>query len=443
MTQKPTPSQVYKFRASSLRDAIDIVREEFGPDAQVLRTREVKRDGLMNRLMGKRDIEVTVASAEYDFDGRQSEGSQNDEPSRNDYADSHNRSFDKEVDDSFGLDLSSMRDETYNERDFQNGRMISHSDTHHDHDELEKIKHRLRNAFRSQENHVEQPAPVPESFSFNTLSAWPDAAFRIYTDLLEADVANDLAREAIQAVLEHLPQKQQSNERLLRETLQQLLQSWLPTSGAIRIRDQQRVVALIGPTGVGKTTTIAKIAANTRLIEKRRVGLITMDTYRIAAVEQLRTYAEIIDLPLFVATNPREVRDAMQKLDDCELILIDTAGRSPKDDAQICELEKMLAAAQPDETHLVLSCSQSANAMVKTANRFARANFSHLLLTKLDEALALGPILSLSRAVERPISYVTTGQNVPDDIEIAESAVLVERILNADLNQNGEAKYVA
>jgi flagellar biosynthesis protein FlhF len=133
----------------------------------------------------------------------------------------------------------------------------------------------------------------------------------------------------------------------------------------------------------------------------------------------------------------------MQKLGDCELVLIDTAGRSPKDDAQICELEKMLAAAEPDETHLVLSCSQSANAMVKTANRFARANFSHLLLTKLDEALALGPILSLSRAVERPISYVTTGQNVPDDIEIAESGVLVERMVSTDSNQNGEAKYVA
>ena len=117
----------------------------------------------------------------------------------------------------------------------------------------------------------------------------------------------------------------------------------------------RKVVALVGPTGVGKTTTIAKIAANFRLRDKKTVGLITADTYRIAAVEQLRTYAEIIDLPLEVVTTPREMRRAVLQMEHLDLVLIDTAGRSPHDELRLHELRALLREANPDETHLVLS----------------------------------------------------------------------------------------
>ena len=113
-------------------------------------------------------------------------------------------------------------------------------------------------------------------------------------------------------------------------------------------------MALVGPTGVGKTTTIAKLAANFRLREKRRVGLITVDTYRIAAVEQLRTYADIIDLPMEIVSTPREMHQAVARMADLDLILMDTAGRSPRDEVKIQELKSMLAEAEPDEVHLVL-----------------------------------------------------------------------------------------
>ena len=113
-------------------------------------------------------------------------------------------------------------------------------------------------------------------------------------------------------------------------------------------------MALVGPTGVGKTTTIAKLAANYRLKEKRRVGLITVDTYRIAAVEQLRTYADIIDLPMQVVSTPREMREAVGRMDNLDLILLDTAGRSPKDEVRIQELRAFLTEADADEVHLVL-----------------------------------------------------------------------------------------
>ena len=134
---------------------------------------------------------------------------------------------------------------------------------------------------------------------------------------------------------------------------------------------QCRVVALVGPTGVGKTTTIAKLAANYRLREKRRVGLITVDTYRVAAVEQLRTYADIIDLPMEVVATPREMREAVARMGHLDLVLMDTAGRSPRDEVKIQELKSMLSEAEPDEVHLVLSSTAGAKSLIGTAEKFA------------------------------------------------------------------------
>ena len=134
------------------------------------------------------------------------------------------------------------------------------------------------------------------------------------------------------------------------------LEAEISVSGPIMTEANKcRVVALVGPTGVGKTTTIAKLAANYRLREKRRVGLITVDTYRVAAVEQLRTYADIIDLPMEVVATPREMREAVARMSHLDLVLMDTAGRSPRDEVRIQELKSMLSEAEPDEVHLVLS----------------------------------------------------------------------------------------
>ncbi len=193
-------------------------------------------------------------------------------------------------------------------------------------------------------------------------------------------------------------------------------------------------MALVGPTGVGKTTTIAKLAANYRLKEKRRVGLITVDTYRIAAVEQLRTYADIIDLPMQVVSTPREMREAVGRMDDLDMILLDTAGRSPKDEVRIQELRAFLTEADADEVHLVLSSVASARVLEQTAERFAAVGTTALILTKLDEATGLGNILPLVRTSRLPLSYLTNGQNVPDDIEVAESMRVARLILGMEGN---------
>ena len=153
------------------------------------------------------------------------------------------------------------------------------------------------------------------------------------------------------------------------------------------------MVVLIGPTGVGKTTTIAKLAANFALFEGKSVGLITIDTYRIAAVEQLKTYAEIINLPIEVVYTVGEFKKALSKLGDKDLILVDTAGRSQKNKHHIKELKQFLAGRNPDETHLVLSANTKLDDLLETAEAFQAVSYNRLIITKLDETNELDNII--------------------------------------------------
>jgi flagellar biosynthesis protein FlhF len=258
----------------------------------------------------------------------------------------------------------------------------------------------------------------------------PPALFDVFTDLIEADVDESAARELIDR-LRAEPRFDPADPLAARARLATMLEQELHTTGPIpTTTGAGRVVALVGPTGVGKTTTIAKLAANFRLRENRRVGLITVDTYRIAAVEQLRTYADIIDLPMEVVSTPREMREAVQRMRTFDLVLMDTAGRSPRDEVRIQELRSMLAEASPDEVHLVLSAAASGRSLVAAAERFAPAGVTSLLVTKLDEATGLGHLLSLTRTCGLPVSYLTDGQNVPDDIAVADPRRLAQLILN-------------
>jgi len=205
----------------------------------------------------------------------------------------------------------------------------------------------------------------------------------------------------------------------------------IPIADPIQVAAGHRtVVALVGPTGVGKTTTIAKLAAHYRLREQCSVGLITVDTYRIAAVEQLKTYAEIMDLSLEVVATPREMRAAVGHLADVDLVLIDTAGRSPRDAVRLSELRELLAESQADEVHLVLSAASGPDSIDIAAGAFSTVGASALVLTKLDEAVSLDWLPVLLKRHRLPLSYTTNGQNVPDDIQPANAAALHELIIS-------------
>lgn len=254
-----------------------------------------------------------------------------------------------------------------------------------------------------------------------------------YSELIEAEVPEVLIRRLIQRVAEGLEPDQFDHPEAVRAALCQAVADGIPVAPPIPpVAGARRVVALVGPTGVGKTTTVAKLAANFKLAHGARVGLVTVDTYRIAAVEQLKTYAEIIDLPLSVVGDPSEMTRALDELGGVDLVFIDTAGRSPRDEVKIRELAEFLRQARPDEIHLVLSAVAGQRSLKAAVDRFAAVQVDRLILTKLDEADSLGGVLGLLVTSSRPVSYLTTGQAVPDDIEPADRMRLARLILNQE-----------
>lgn len=193
-----------------------------------------------------------------------------------------------------------------------------------------------------------------------------------------------------------------------------------------------RILSFVGPTGVGKTTTLAKLAARFALYHHKQVGLITIDTYRIGAVEQLRTYADITGMPIEVVMTPRDMPRALDRLADRELILVDTAGRNSKNFMQVSELSSFLSVLPSPETFLVLSATTKTKDLYVIIDNFRKVNFNRLIFTKLDETETFGALLNVSHSTGLPLTYVTTGQNVPDDIEGANAEKLAKLILGVE-----------
>jgi len=188
------------------------------------------------------------------------------------------------------------------------------------------------------------------------------------------------------------------------------------------------IIAIIGPTGVGKTTTLAKLAAYFSLELGKSVAMVTADTFRIGAVEQLRTYARIMGIPLEIALSPEDITEGISKHADKDIILIDTVGRSQRSSEHIEELQAFINAAKPTQTHLVVSASAASQIQNEVVSSFASLSPTHIIVTKLDESPNRGCLINLPFRTGLGISCMTAGQNVPQDIEFATPNGLAHRI---------------
>ena len=375
------------FRAASLQDALEQIRSQMGPDASVLHTRQV-RDGWMGWL-GRTYVEVTAGL-------KDGEANQSD-PSPT--AAEQGRGVEHLLPDENTRRFDVVRE----------GDEPAHAvhDGHLPHHQIETLPSAL---------HAYREELISGGVHPSTVDRWLGTT---------ASFAAGLGEPGSEFMSASVPWLEHLQRSVSRE---------LPIGPPILTQPgDRRIVALVGPTGVGKTTTVAKLAAGFRLQARRRVGLLTIDTFRIAAVQQLRAYAEIMDLPMEVVENPDQMRPALGRLGDVDLILIDTAGRSPRSDARIDQLVEFLRNAQPDETHLVVSATSDVPSLRTTFEGFAPVRPTSVIVSKLDEAPQTAGLLSALSShetdYELPLSYLTHGQQVPDDISVASHEYLLSRLL--------------
>lgn len=206
----------------------------------------------------------------------------------------------------------------------------------------------------------------------------------------------------------------------------------------ITINEEQKVIFFVGATGVGKTTTLAKIAASLVMEKKYKIGMITADTYRIAAVDQLRIYSDILELPLEIAYNTEDMTKAYDLFKDKDIILVDTAGRNHNDIEQVEELKSIVNTIANKEVYLLLNATTDFNVLKSLIKRYEFLENFKIIITKVDEAEDYGNIFNIRYIADKELSYYTTGQNVPDDINVIDKEEILKELIK-ESNKNGSS----
>ena len=271
-----------------------------------------------------------------------------------------------------------------------------------------------------------------DTMGFQRKEKLSGALLKIYHHMVSIGVSRSRAFLLVSTLNRNLPTVDLQDEEGLYRVAEKLLARSIGLS--YRSAERKRICAFVGPTGAGKTTTLAKIAARSALEEKLKVGLITTDTYRIAAVEQLKTYARIMEIPIEVVPDKTAFRRALAKLSDRDLVLVDTPGKSSVEPGYIDKLRDLFQLENPVETNLLLPLTSSQDNLAENLARFKPVGYQSIIFTKLDESRHFGMIYNVIDQERKPVSYVTNGQNVPLDIEKTDAGRLAKIIMTRTLH---------
>ncbi|MBL4932944.1 flagellar biosynthesis protein FlhF [Clostridium paridis] len=382
---------IKKYIVKNMNEAMTRIRYELGKDAVILSNRKIRKDGIKGFFSPKL-LEVTAAVEKLPEAKTEKKNKSEVENS----IDSLRKIMEREISNR----STENRDSLFEENKAAESIKKDTSDSQLK-NEMQEIKSMLAKVIDKDENAIKD--------EFDEFLDERDIEEKYIQDF-KNDLNNNLSFE--------------DKKEQLREYLRNIVQiDSKPLSGR---------VVFVGPTGVGKTTTIAKIAGKLSLIERKKVGLITIDTYRIGAVEQLKTYAEIMGITLEVVITLKEMELAIEKLSDCDVILIDTTGRSSKNKMQLSELRAFVEKAKPDETYLVISSIIKNKDIEIILDGYKLLSYDGIIVTKLDETSVYGGLVQIIKESNTPISYITTGQSVPEDIRAADKEEIVKLILGED-----------
>ncbi|MBN1301131.1 MAG: flagellar biosynthesis protein FlhF [Melioribacteraceae bacterium] len=257
---------------------------------------------------------------------------------------------------------------------------------------------------------------------------------KLTKELLNTAIENLLHKEVDKPIVKTIVSQLKKSQNLITDSnlenyIISTIASLVSTSHfEIERKGKPKVVALVGPTGVGKTTCIAKLAAISKILHNLNIGIISVDTYRLGAIDQLRIFSDISNIDMLVAYEPQEMPGLIKQLKNKDIIFIDTAGRSQNNRKDMEKTKEFLDNVNVNETYLVLSSTSSSKNLIDTAEKFKFYNYDSLIFTKIDESVSFGNILNVMVEVNSPIIYLTNGQVIPDDIISADSEFIANMI---------------